>query len=118
MDEYVGGTSTYYTTNKEMMDKAMDLLKMLKEDSAKLAASDLHELMRCWENYHRIWAAEGHLKHIYFRKETRYPGYYYRSDYPQLDEENWKVFVNSRMDPKTGEWKCFTRPFKELVKKD
>ncbi len=118
MDEYVAGTSTYYVTNKEMLEKGYELLQMLKEDSEHLAAADLHELMRCWENYHRIWAAEGHLKHILFREETRYPGYYYRSDYPKLDEENWKVFVNSRFDPKTGEWKCFTRPFIELVKKD
>jgi adenylylsulfate reductase subunit A len=115
MDEYVAGTSTWYTTGEHMMQEGLKHLAMLKEDSEKLAAKDLHELLRCWENYHRIWAAEGHLRHILFRKETRYPGFYYRSDYPDLDEENWKVFVNSRYDPETGEWECFTRPFRSLI---
>ena len=32
------------------------------------------------------------------------PGFFYRVDFPDLDDENWKVFVNSRMDPETGEW--------------
>ncbi len=116
MDEYVGGTSTWYVTNDKMLADGLEYLTLLKEDSAHLAARDLHELMRCWENYHRLWAAEGHLRHILFRKETRYPGYYYRADYPQLDEENWKVFVNSRYDPPTGQWNIFTRPYIQLIK--
>ncbi len=117
MDEYVAGTSTYYTTSEKMMDQALHLLGMLKEDSLKMAAKDLHELLRAWENYHRIWTAEMHLRHIYFRKETRYPGFYYRSDYPKLDEENWKCFVNSRFDPKTEEWEMKKVPHKDLVPK-
>jgi adenylylsulfate reductase subunit A len=62
MDEYVGGVTTGYTTNEAMLTQGLEALAMLKEDSARLAARDLHELMRCWENYHRIWAAEGHLR--------------------------------------------------------
>jgi adenylylsulfate reductase subunit A len=116
MDEYVGGVTTGYVTNQVMLKQGLEALAMLKEDSAKLAAKDLHELMRCWENFHRIWVAEGHLRHILYRKETRYPGYYYRSDNPKLDDASWKVFVNSKYDPKTGAWECFTRPVIELVK--
>mgnify|MGYP003395057452 CR=1 FL=1 len=41
---------------------------------------DLHELLRAWENYHRIITAEAHMKHIQFREESRYPGFYYRTD--------------------------------------
>ena len=51
MDEYVAGTSTYYTTNKVMLETGLHLLTMLKEDSQKMRAKDLHELMRAWENY-------------------------------------------------------------------
>ncbi|MGE5506413.1 MAG: adenylylsulfate reductase subunit alpha, partial [Actinomycetota bacterium] len=104
MDEYVAGTSTYYNTNKVMLETGLHLLTMLKEDSAKMRAKDLHELMRAWENYHRIVAAEAHLRHILFREETRYPGFFYRADFPKLDDANWKVFVNSRIDPATGQW--------------
>src|SRR5512135_625686 len=115
MDEYVAGTSTYYTTSAALMNRALELLTWLKEDSDKMAAKDLHELMRCWENYHRIFTAEAHLRHILFRDETRYPGFFYRADFPNLDETNWKCFVNSKIDPKTGEWKCFKVAHKDLV---
>jgi adenylylsulfate reductase subunit A len=116
MDEYVAGITTGYTTGEASLAQGLDLLLMLKEDSAKLAAKDLHELMRCWENYHRIWAAEAHLRHILFRQETRYPGYYYRSDFPKLDDGNWRVFVNSKYDAGAGRWECFTKPVAELIK--
>ncbi|MBI4828990.1 MAG: adenylyl-sulfate reductase subunit alpha, partial [Nitrospinae bacterium] len=55
MDEYVAGTSTYYVTSAKMMDQGLHLLTMLKEDSKKMAAKDLHELLLAWENFHRIW---------------------------------------------------------------
>ena len=104
MDEYVAGTSTFYQTNKVMLDQGLHLLNMVKEDAVHMRAKDLHELLRAWENYHRVRTAEVHLRHIMFREETRYPGFFYRSDFPELDEENWHCFVNSRMNPETGEW--------------
>lgn len=104
MDEYCAGVSAQFTTNKQLLEKGLELLGMLKEDSAMLAAEDLHELLRAWENTHRMWIAESHLRHVLFREESRWPGYYFRADFPDLDEKNWKVFVNSVWDPKTGEW--------------
>jgi adenylylsulfate reductase subunit A len=80
----------------------------LKEDSAKLAASDLHELMRCWENVQRMWQAEAHIRTILFREETRWPGYYYRADTPAIDK-NWEKFVNLKYDAKADKWDVFTR---------
>jgi adenylylsulfate reductase subunit A len=104
MDEYVGGVSSQFTTNKSLLERGLELLTMLKEDSAKLAAADLHELLRAWENTHRMWIAESHLRHVLFREESRWPGYYFRADYPDMDEANWKVFVNSVYDSKTDQW--------------
>jgi adenylylsulfate reductase subunit A len=117
MDEYVAGVSTYYQTNGKLLEMGLHYLTMLKEDSANLRAKDLHELLRAWENYHRVWAAEAHLRHIMFRQETRYPGFYYRADYPNLDEANWKCFVNSRFDPDKKEWALKKVPHKDLVAK-
>jgi adenylylsulfate reductase subunit A len=88
---------------------------MLKEDSAKLAAGSLNELMRCWENLHRTSQAEAHVRTLLFRQETRWPGYYYRADKPNMDETNWKCFVNCRCDPKTGEWTLAKRPIHRIV---
>ena len=104
-DEYGGGVATYYMTSGKLLQICMDLLEMLREDAEKMAAGDLHELLRCWENYHRIWCVESHIRHILFREESRYPGFYYRSDFPTCDDENWKCFVNSTFDPESKEWK-------------
>jgi adenylylsulfate reductase subunit A len=117
MDEYVAGVSTMYQTNAHMMAVAEQKLEMLKEDAQKMRAKDLHELLRAWENYHRILTAEAHMKHIQFREESRYPGFYYRMDHNYVDEENWKCFVNSIYDKKTKTWTCFKRAHVDLVDK-
>jgi len=117
MDEYVAGVATYYTTNANMLEQAEMKLEMLKEDAQKMRAKDLHELLRAWENYHRILTAEAHMKHIQFREESRYPGFYYRMDKNFVDEENWKCFVNSVYDKNTKKWNCFKRAHKDLVDK-
>jgi adenylylsulfate reductase subunit A len=114
-DEYFGGVSTWYMTSKTMLEKGLEQLTMLKEDAAKSGAKDLHELLRAWENYHRIWSIEAHAKHILFREESRYPGYYYRGDFLAIDDKNWKCFVNSKYDPKTGEWNCFKKDYVQMV---
>ncbi|MEK7796087.1 MAG: adenylyl-sulfate reductase subunit alpha, partial [Pseudomonadota bacterium] len=116
MDEYCAGVSTYYQTNAKLLEICEAKLEMLKEDSLKMRAKDLHELLRAWENYHRILAAEAHMKHIQFRQETRYPGYYYRADFNYIDDENWKVFVNSKYDRNTHKWELKKVPYVQLVK--
>jgi adenylylsulfate reductase subunit A len=117
MDEYVAGVATYYNTNEHMLKVAQEKLDMLKEDAEKMRAKDLHELLRAWENYHRILTAEAHLQHILFRQESRYPGFYYRADKNFVDEENWHCFVNSIYDKNTKKWTCFKRKHVDLVDK-
>jgi len=114
-DEYGGGCSTLYTTSKALLETGFNLLQMLEEDSAKLAARDLHELMRCWEQYHRLWTVRLHMTHIMFREETRYPGFYYRADHMALDDSKWKCFVNSVYDPATKETKVFKKPYIQII---
>ena len=116
MDEYVAGVGTWYQTNGKMLEIAEKKLEMLREDSLKMRAKDLHELLRAWENYHRLIAAYAHMKHIQFRQETRYPGYYYRMDYLHIDDENWKCFVNSKFDRITGEWTVWKEPYVQMIK--
>ena len=110
MDEYVGGVSAQFSTNKAHLDRALELLGMLKEDSEKLAAQDLHELLRVFENIQRMWQAEAHARTIMFREETRWPGYYRRSDCPTMDEENWHAFANCKWIPENDEWEMIKRP--------
>jgi len=108
MDEYAGGVSTNFMTSEPLMVKGLELLDFLREDAEKLAAEDLHELLRCWENVHRTWQAEAHIRTMMFREETRWPGYYFRSDKPEM-KEDWKVFANCKYDRKTGDWEMMKR---------
>ena len=102
-------------TNRPMLERGLEHLTMLREDLPNLGASDLHDLLRCWELVHRLWCGETHLHHLLYREETRWPGYYYRGDYPGLDDENWKVFANSRYNPATGQWEFSKKPYIPII---
>jgi adenylylsulfate reductase subunit A len=109
MDEYAGGVTSAFKTSNRLLERGLELMEMLKEDSDKQGARDLHELMRCWENNQRMWIADSHIRSILFREETRWPGYYFRSDTPKMDNNNWLCFVNCKWDPNTGEWDVFKK---------
>lgn len=115
MDEYAGGVSNNFITTRPLLEKGMEFLAYMKEDAQKLAAEDLHELMRCWENIHRLWQAESHLHTLLFREETRWPGYYFRGDFPKMNEEDWRCFANCRWNPETNEWEMMKKEVIDLV---
>ncbi len=115
MDEYVGGYSTFYVTNEPLLKRGLELLTMLKEDLEQLGAEDLHQLQRAWELHHRVLTAEAVARHTLFRQETRWPGYYYRADYPKLNDAEWHVFVASQYDAETGEWHMSKLPVHHIV---
>ncbi len=114
MDEYAGGVSSGFKTSKAFLERGLELLTFLKEDAENLSASDLNELMRCWENKHRLAQADAHIRTLLFREETRWPGYYFRTDFPTM-KEDWKCFANCRWDPESGEWEMIRREIIDLV---
>jgi len=115
MDEYAGGVSAQFMTSDKMLEKGLELLDFLKEDAENQAASSLHELMRCWENVHRMYQAYAHVHSILFREETRWPGYYFRADKPNIDNDNWLAFCNCKYDRNTGEWEMMKKPVKYIT---
>ena len=115
MDEYGGGATVNYMTNEKLLNIGLKKLKIMEEDLEKLAAKDIHELLRAWELKHRHRTSEAVLQHTLFRKETRWPGYYYRGDAMKLDDENWHVLTVSRRDPETGEYTMEKAPCYHLV---
>jgi len=110
MDEYAGGVSTYYEMNEEKLLVACKHLDKLTEQIPYLIAKDWHELMEAHEVIDRIDVGKALLKHLLYRKETRWPGYQTRLDYPERDDKNWLKFVNSRKNPVTGEIEIIERP--------
>ncbi len=115
MDEYAGGVSAQFKTSDKQIERGMALLDFLREDADSQAASNVHELMRCWENVHRMFQADSHMRSILFREETRWPGYYFRTDKPKMDNDNWLAFCNCVYDKNTGEWEMKKRPVKYIV---
>ena len=115
MDEYAGGVSSAFKTSKSLCERGLELIEFLKEDSEALAAENVYELERCWENVHRMWQAEAHLRTILFREETRWPGYYFRADTPKMDNDNWLVFANIKYDLENDEWTCRKVPVAKLM---
>jgi len=115
MDEYVGGISTMYMTNGVLLQRGLELLKMLEEDMDQMGAEDLHQLQRTWELHHRLIASESVTRHTLFREETRWPGYYYRGDHMKLDDQNWHCFTLSRYDRKSGEWTMEKAPVYHII---
>ena len=55
------------------------------------------------------------MRSVMFREETRWPGYYFRSDFPTMDEKNWRVFVNCRWDSKTDKWEMMKKPVLNFI---
>lgn len=108
MDEYAGGWSSSFTTNKAKLEVGMQLLTWLKEDGEKMIARNLHELMRLFENQQRTWQAESHVRTILARDETRWPGYYARKDTPTLNPDLQK-FINLKWSA-AGGWEVVERP--------
>ncbi|MHB8623636.1 MAG: adenylyl-sulfate reductase subunit alpha [Sulfuricaulis sp.] len=115
MDEYCGGFGVNYMTNGNLLKIGMKKLKWLVEDFEKIAAQDIHELLRAWELYHRVRTSECVFQHTLFREETRWPGYYYRGDFMKLDDKNWHCLTVSRRDRKTGEYTMEKAPLYHLV---
>ena len=115
MDEYCGGVTVSYMTNEKLLNIGLKKLKIMEEDLDCLGAKDLHELLRSWELKHRHRTAECVMQHTLFRKETRWPGYYYRGDAMKVDDENWHVLTVSRRDPETGEYTMEKAPCYHLV---
>ena len=115
MDEYAGGLTVNYMTNEPLLLRGLELLKTMHEDFEFLGAEDLHQIQRAWELKHRAIASECVVQHTLFRKETRWPGYYYRGDAMQLDDENWHVLTVSHRDPESGEYTMEKAPVYHIV---
>lgn len=118
MDKYAGGISVFYEMDGNNLTAARRLLRELEKKTDQLAVENLHQLMLAHDVIDRIEVAQLLVEHLLFRKETRWPGYQTRLDYPELDDKNWLCFVNSRRDPRTGEIKVFKAPYEQVVPGD
>lgn len=109
MGEYCGGWETLYGTSDKLLEAGIAKLAFCGEDIEKIAAKDLHELLRAWESIHRYWVGEACARTRLARKESRWPGYYYKYDYLKLDLTQ-NHFLNVKYDVDKKEWTIIERP--------
>jgi adenylylsulfate reductase subunit A len=98
MEEYAGGSTQNYETSRSKLLAARAHLEELAEHSRKISATTPHDLMRTHDTADRIVLARQLVEHLLARRETRWPCYQTRLDYPLRNDDAFKVFINSRLD--------------------
>lgn len=111
MDSYAGGIKTNYRFNEKQLEIADDKIKQLTKLSDKLHAEDFQELMYIYELRERLVICRSVIAHLKARRETRWHSFAENLDYPEKDNENFRKYVNSRLE--NGEIKIILRDLTE-----
>ncbi|MCP4715909.1 MAG: adenylyl-sulfate reductase subunit alpha [Deltaproteobacteria bacterium] len=98
MEEYAGGSTQNYETSREKLMLAKQYLNKLSERTREIRAADYHALMRVHDSLDRLLLARVLVEHMLARRETRWPCYQTRLDYPIRNDLEFKTFINSRFD--------------------
>ncbi len=96
------------------MEIGLDRFAEIRQDLDMLCANDPHELMRAMEVHFILDCAEMAAHSSLYRTESRWGLYHYRVDYPQVDEDNWFVHVQT-IKGENGQPTCFKRPIDPYV---
>ncbi len=113
MDEYAGGATSHYELAESKLIIARKKLKKLNGKLQLLSAGDKHELVSCLELIDRFDVAKVLIEHLIYRKETRWPVFQTRTDYPEKDDTNWRGFVNSVYGPVEDRVRIIKRALKK-----
>lgn len=109
MDEYAGGISQNYVYSEAKLLIAKEKIEITEKLLEKIAVKNSYELMMYHELVDKFLVAKTLVEHMLFRKETRWKCYQERADYPEIDNENWNVFVNSKYDEILNKIRVFKR---------
>ena len=112
MDEYAGGATKNYELLESKLIIARKKLKELEGKLEFLSARNRHELVSCLELIDRFDVAKVLIEHLIYRRETRWPCYQSRIDFPERNDINWLKFINSVYDPVDNRLTIVERPLK------
>ena len=112
MDKYAGGATTNYELVESKLVIARKKIKELEGELELLRARNTHELVLCLELIDRVDVAKVLIEHLIYRKETRWPCYQSRTDFPDRDDTNWLKFINSIYDPAKKKLAIIERPLR------
>ncbi|WP_439346548.1 hypothetical protein [Vacuolonema iberomarrocanum] len=86
-----------YIKKAPMMQAALAYIEELRDHHAPLLrAANMHELRLAFETRNMILSAEMKLRASLMRTESRCS--HFRLDYPDLDDENWRAWINIYQD--------------------
>jgi adenylylsulfate reductase subunit A len=102
-------------TDEKLRPRRLELLGMLREHMDNIGAEDPHQQQRAWELKHHRIASEFVTHHTLLRKETRWPGDYFRGDCMKPDDDDWHSLTPSRFHRDTGESELQKAPVHHIV---
>lgn len=117
MDEYTGGVGQFFRCNEEQLNYAIKHIKIMKKQVERLFANDLHNLVLVHDVIDRLDVSEVVVMHLRERRETRWPGWQTRTDYPDKNPE-LDCFINSKKNLSTGEIEMTKRPYEQILPGD
>ena len=112
MDEYAGGAAANYELTEHNLIIAREKLRELEGKLQQLKAENNHDLVSCLELIDRFDVAKVLIEHLIYRKETRWPCYQSRVDFPERDDKNWMKFINSVYDSEKKSLTIIERPLR------
>ncbi|MDO6461197.1 FAD-binding protein [Granulosicoccaceae sp. 1_MG-2023] len=98
-----------YIKKERLMQAALAYVEELRDHHVPmLLADDRHKLRLAHETENMIITAEMKMRASIMRKESRCS--HYRLDYPEVDDENWRAWINIRQD-ENGQMQLEKQPF-------
>ncbi len=98
-----------YIKKERLMQAALAYVEELREHHVPmLLADDRHRLRLAHETENMIITAEMKMRASIMRKESRCS--HYRLDYPEVDDENWRAWINIWQD-ENGQMQLEKQPF-------
>ena len=108
IERYIFDVNKCVLKSEAEIHKVYQDIEEMKKILPQLTADDPHTLSKCLEAADTILCLEMIFRSADMRKESRgimYP--HYRTDYPEMDNENWLKWINIRQG-KDGEMELFT----------
>ncbi len=108
IERYIFDVNKCVLKSEAEIHKVYQDIEEMKKILPQLTADDPHTLSKCLEAADTILCLEMIFRSADMRKESRgimYP--HYRTDYPEMDNENWLKWINIRQG-EDGEMELFT----------
>ncbi|MCD8009075.1 MAG: adenylyl-sulfate reductase subunit alpha [Clostridiales bacterium] len=97
MDDYAGGIHSSYRYSEAQLDIAEERLEGLTALAQNLRGTDTDDLLHIYELKDRLLVCQSLIAHLRARRETRWAGFGFNTDYPGVDD-SWQLYVNSRLE--------------------